>query len=389
MEKLIKQSNENKDKKKSLLDNKKGIFIGIGIIFILLLIVIFFRSGGTSVKVATGVAPTEVQSTVEKTVEPIYKQQKEIQEQLKKQQQETAKLTEILEKLNKNIEKIGQTKQSKIQQKINIPPSVIGKRKIENKNVKMEFKPQNLLNHKSIAVSEKSKNVKKVITGITKISTDEKKRKNPTVYIPAGSIAFGKLMYGFTAPERGLFPPVIVELTKATSTSNRFWIPLQKCRITTKAQYNLSQGLAVLGGKDSILSCVLPNGKVVQKKVNIAVGEEVKDGIVQIGLSGVEKWLTGKELATFGVLTTGVGVAEAYQQANTVQSLSPQGNVVVAVKNSLGYGLAGGVSSTLNKFAEFWFKKFDRKYPAIQVLPKKVFITFIQGVDLGIEEKEL
>ena len=395
MEKLIKGSNEENKKQKRKFDSKIAYAV-IGLIVVLLGIVAFFVKGGTEIQVKTGVAPTEVQTSLTKTVEPIYEQQEKIVKEQEELKNDISNLVESINKLSKAVEKTVSEKQTakryvkpKIKEEFSIPSSVI---KGESIQIKQEEKP--LMIHKSIlqdsGFTEKSRRIiKNADIKYTGLNQSEKKRKKPTVYIPAGSIVFGKLMYGFTAPEKGVLPPVIISLEKAVNTSNNFYIPLQKCRITTKAQYNISQSLAVLGGKGSVLSCVLKNGKVLEVKTNVAVGEELKDGLVSIGLTGKEKWLTGKELATLGAITTGVGISEAYQQANTISSMSPQGNLVLSVKNSFGYGLAGGVNEAMNKFAEFWFKKFDKKYPAIQVLPKPVFVTFIQGVDLGIEEKEL
>ncbi|MFP3257664.1 MAG: hypothetical protein RXO36_07680, partial [Candidatus Nanopusillus acidilobi] len=51
--------------------------------------------------------------------------------------------------------------------------------------------------------------------------TAEKKSQNKkSVYIPAGSIAAGELMYGFTAPESGVLPPVVIKITKPIWTAN-------------------------------------------------------------------------------------------------------------------------------------------------------------------------
>ncbi len=107
-------------------------------------------------------------------------------------------------------------------------------------------------------------------------------------------------MTGFIAPSEGLLPPVLIVVERAVWTPHWWYIPLEGCVIVTKTQYNISMGKAVVGGKDAVLSCVLKNGKVIQKTVNVAVGENYSLGgkvFTEVGLTGKEVWLTAKDLA--------------------------------------------------------------------------------------------
>ena len=391
MEKLIKQVNkEIKDKKTKRglnLRNFKSTIIGIVIIATLGILAFFFK-GGTEVRVTTGVTTKEVANTVTEIVKPIYQQQRKIE----KQAEETQK---TLNALNKNIEELNKTLKDLKDQKTttktvsNIMPSeVIQADTTEEQSILAQ---QPLFSHIEVE-EELNKLNNNLSTNIytQTVKTVKKKKKEPTVYIPAGSIVEGKLLYGFVAPESGMFPPVLLEFTKPIRTANDFFIPAQKCLITTSAQYDISQGLAILGGLKSTLSCVLKNGKVVEIPVNVAVGEEIKGKTVQIGLSGKEIWLSGKDFATITSMVSLSGMASSYQQGLVQQNVTTQGNVITAIQDRGLYSVLGGVNAGVNKFVEFWMKKYDKKVPAIKVEPKRrVFIVFVNGADLQISPKEL
>jgi hypothetical protein len=186
-----------------------------------------------------------------------------------------------------------------------------------------------------------------------------------------------------------MFPPVVIEIQKSAIASNHWKVPIEKCFVLVKAQYDISTERAILGGDGSVLSCVLRDGKVVEKKVNIAIGEEA-NGNVQIGLSGTEKWLTGEDFAKIGSLTTTQGIVAGLQQSLMQQSMTTYGSVMSSIRNRGEYAILGGINNTFNRFYDFWMKKYDKKVPAIEVIaPKPVFITFVNGVDLEVSDKDL
>lgn len=393
MEKIIKQSKEQKKEKNFFKDNKKALIIGGSVIGILLVILLFFGKKELNVQVQSGIAPTEVEKSVEEVVRPIYEQNKKIQEQQKELLSSIKELNSTLKQLNENLSKRPIKQRKTEEKKENKGLSIIPSEIIQGKEVQEEEEvtQKPVLNHISTYSSSglKAPFNKQDITPIPQ--PVKKKKEKPSVYIPAGSIVEGRLLYGFIAPERGMLPPVVLEFTKPIRTANDFYIPAQKCLITTSAQYDISQGLAILGGLKSTLSCVLKSGKVVEIPVNIAVGEEkTKDGLVQIGLTGKEKWLTKEDFAKISSMGTITGIASGMQQGLVEQSITPQGNVVTAIKDRGLYAVLQGVNQGTQKFFEFWMRKYERKVPAIVVQPKqRVFIVFVKGADLGIEEKEI
>lgn len=398
MEKFIKQTKDQQEEVKNgkslkFLDNKKAVAVGIGSIFFMGFLAFFMGNSQPKVEVRSGIGKEDVEKTVAETVKPIYEKQAQIEET----QKET---NETLKQLNETLK---QLQTQKIEADINkmqpppTPPPIAG-------DIPPVPPPPQGLNQAPPPLPEEKRlfkhlNVERVKEGSSQQDIKEgqqvvddlkKKTVQKTVYIPAGSIVEGRLMYGFVAPESGMFPPVVVEFTRPIRTANDYYIPAQKCLITTSAQYDISQGLAILGGVKSTLSCVLRSGKVVQIPVNIAVGEEVKGQTVVVGLSGEEKWLTGEDYAKIFSATALSGTANAFKQGLVQQSLTPYGNTLQVIKDRGLYAVLGGVQDGTNKFVEFWLKKYDKKVPSIEVKPKDgLFVVFVDGADLKIQPEEL
>ena len=249
--------------------------------------------------------------------------------------------------------------------------------------------PQIKMHVKTMPQEKKRELSNNTIIGNSSSNQSEKKR-HKYVYIPAGSIAEGQLMYGFVAPQSGVLPPVVIKIVRPVWTANNWYEPFQECLIVAKAQFDPSQVLAVVGGEDSTLSCVLPNGKVVQKQVDVAIGDRAtKDGLAQVGLTGKEKWLTGKQMAEIMSMYGIAGFAQGIQNAQVQQSMTTAGTTLSAITNEGLYSAMGGVNQALQGFLNFWLQQFQNVKPVIQVPPKKVFIVFIKGVNTGIKQNEM
>jgi len=409
----------------------KKIIIGGGIIGGLFLIVLLGKmfDGGETVQVQQGVGSKEVKAVVEETTKPLaekLQQQEEINKQLlemlKKQQEGTGQKTEDKKEEKKEepsspLSSLFPAPTPSQPQPLPTPqPAPTPMPSFPMPEEKKE-PPKPKLNHKSLAVEKEGKIIiPEVNEGSGKLSGDESApifvsdengmpilnrntlnaggsdsnvKKKKSVYIPAGSMTYGTLLYSFTAPSEGMFPPVVIEIEKSAVTANRWKIPIEKCFVLVKAQYDISTERAILGGKDSVMSCVLKDGKVIEKKINIAVGEEI-NGNVQTGLSGTEKWLTGEDFAKISTLSTVQGITAGLQQSLMTQSITTSGSVVSSISNRGQYAVLSGVNNAFNRFYEFWMKKYDKKVPAIEVIaPRPVFITFVNGVDLEVSDKEL
>jgi len=436
LEKIIKKDaskeGEGNTNKMPINLKDKKIIIGGGIIGGLFLVVLLGKmfSGGETVQVQQGVGTKEVKAVVEETTKPLaekLQQQEEINKQLlemlKKQQSEGQKTEEKKEEKKKEepsspLSALFPSPTPSQPQPLPTPTSTPMPSFPMPEEKKEPPKPK--LNHKSLAIEKEGKLIIPEVNegsgkstsssgdGIqpvfvadengmpvlnknatTNTSGPDNVKKKKSVYIPAGSMTYGTLLYSFTAPSEGMFPPVVIEIEKSAVTANRWKVPVEKCFVLVKAQYDVSSERALLGGNDSIMSCVLRDGKVIEKKVNIAVGEEI-NGNVQVGLSGTEKWLTGEGFAKIGTLATAQGITAGLQQSLMTQSMTAYGSVMSSIKNRGEYAVLSGINTAFNRFYDFWMKKYDKKVPAIEVIaPRPVFITFVNGVDLEVSDKDL
>ena len=397
MEKLIKGVKKEEEKKKGIDFNKPAIrnaLIGIGIIAGLGAAVYFFGGEKTEVKVSTGVGTKQV----EEVVKPIYQQIEETKRQQEELKGQVQALNETLKNLNETLKSMrsgewkvdsGEVRMEsrKEEETANLLTQMIKQNRIK-KGEKLELPPPAIkptMHHKQIVQVKVEKPQLKMFERQIK-----KKEKKPTVYIPAGSIVEGKLMYSFTAPEKGVLPPVLIELERSVRAPNDFFIPLQKCLIVTQARFDVSQEVALLGGRGSKLSCTLRNGKVVEIPVNVAVGEEIKGQEVIMGLKGKVKYLTKKDLAEFMSVYSVSGFSEGMRESLVQQNTTVSGAVTTAIKDRGLYSILSGVNAGVQKFAEYWLRKYENKYPAIKVSNnKRIFVLFIDGADLKVEDKEL
>ncbi len=438
LEKIIKKDvskeGENGANKIPIDFKDKKIIIGGGIIGGLFLIVLLGKmfGGGETVQVQQGVGSKEIKAVVEESTKPLAEKLQQ-QEEINKQLLEMLKKQQEGQKTEKKKEEKKEEPSSPLSALFPAPtpsqpqplpapqpaPTPMPSFPMpEEKEKKDPPKPK--LNHKSVAIEKEGKIIiPEVNEGSGKSASssgdgsapvfiadengmpilnrnttnaggsDSNVKKRKSVYIPAGSMTYGTLLYSFTAPSEGMFPPVVIEIEKSAVAANRWKVPIEKCFVLVKAQYDISTERAILGGKDSVMSCVLRDGKVIEKKVNIAVGEEI-NGNVQTGLSGTEKWLTGEDFAKISTLSTVQGITAGLQQSLMTQSITTSGSVVSSISNRGQYAVLSGVNNAFNRFYEFWMKKYDKKVPAIEVIaPRPVFITFVNGVDLGVSDKEL
>lgn len=441
---IKKKADANADgtaKKPQINLKDKKILIGGGIIGGLFLVVLLGKvfSGGEVVQVQQGVGTKEVKAIVDESTKPLA-------EELQKQEEINKQLLDTLKKQQENGGQNGEQKSGDKKDEKKGEPSPLGS--LFPTPEPAQSQPQPLptpqptaaptsmpppsmpepekeppkpkLNHKSLNVAKDEELHSTANNGSNNTVNNEKDagsgdnsrpmylfppdgndqsslssnnsssvKKKKTAYIPAGSMTYGTLMYSFTAPAEGMFPPVVIEISKSAVTANHWKVPIEKCFLLVKAQYDISTEKALLGGDGSIMSCVLRNGSVIEKKVNVAVGEE-SNGDVQMGLSGTEKWLTGEDFAKIGTLTTVQGIAAGLQQSLTQQSMTAYGSTMTAIKNNGEYAVLNGINNTFARFYDFWMKKYDKKTPAIQVsAPKTVFITFVNGVDLEVSDKDL
>jgi hypothetical protein len=411
-----------KNFKEQLLKDKRTRYAAIGVVGFVIGVPLLFKilGGGTTVQVQQGLTKQQVRQTVLQTLQPVISQ---LQKQnhggqttqasltpaggiagTQSTKQNSSKTTKSSKTATKHstsnqspslaqllgLGQSGQTKQQTQHQTSSPPPpptngytpplsSPMGM------ELPTELKPIKPPEPKMVFMEMPMSRRRSNEFGLTEKKSGHRKY----VYIPAGSIVAGELMYGFTAPESGVLPPVVIKITKPIWTANNWYMPFQECLIVTKAQYNISENLAQVGGEGSTFTCVLPNGRVIETPVDVAIGEDLTTSnghyeVATIGLRGKEKWLTGKQLAEIAALYGLQGFANSLQNLQTNQEITSSGSEITTIKNGFAYSLAGGVGQATNGFIQFWLRQYNDKVPAIQVPPKKVFIVFVQGAKLNM-----
>jgi len=396
-----------KNLKEQILKDKRTRYAAIGVVGFVIGMPLLLKilGGGTTVQIQQGLTKQQVKETVEQTLQPVIDQMqngkqnqvaqpdqssnnnKNQNTQSSDKQSNKHKTTNSTSNQSPSLANILGLNQPKTQQ-LPPPPTTGYTPPLSPPTGLPEIKPTPPPEPKMVFMQMETPKQQNNGYGANGL-TEKKSQNKKSVYIPAGSIVEGELMYGFTAPESGVLPPVVIKIIRPIWTANNWYMPFQECLITTKAQYNISENLAQLGGRGSTISCVLPSGKVIETGANVAIGEDLTSSnghyeVATIGLRGEEKWLTGKELAEISALYGMQGFANALQNLQTNQEMTTAGTVITTLKNNTEYSIAGGVGQGLNAFLQFWLKQYNNKVPAIQVIPKRVFIVFVQGAKLNM-----
>jgi len=405
-----------KNLKEQLLKDKRTRYIAIGVATFVVGVPLLFKllGGGTTVQVKQGLTKQQVKETVNQTLQPFISQMQNKNHGgqttqasptpaggTQSNKQGSNKTTNNSKTSTKtslprhhstsnqspslaNLFGLGKLSQS-TQQKQPSPPPTTGYTPPLSSPMGMNLPEMKQPEPKMVFMKMRSS--RKRNNGYGYGLSEKKSRNEKNVYIPAGSIVEGELMYGFTAPESGVLPPVVIKIIKPIWTANNWYMPFQECLIVSKAQYNISENLAQVGGEGSTFTCVLPNGRVIETPTDVAIGEDLTTNnghyeVATIGLRGKEKWLTGKQLAEIAGMYGLQGFANSFQNIQTNQDMTTAGSVITTIKNGFAYSLAGGIGQASNGFIQFWLRQYDNKVPAIEVPPKKVFIVFVQGAKI-------
>lgn len=202
--------------------------------------------------------------------------------------------------------------------------------------------------------------------------------KNPNTYVPAGTHALGVLLQGADLVSDGYGEqnpkPILIRLVSEGTLPNHYQSHLKNCVITAAMTGDISSGRGDV--RLERLSCVRPNGAIVDVSVEGTVATHAKEGIVGQIYSREGARLAG---ATASGVAAGVanGVANSY--VNYSNSLyGPVGTVSGA--HIWQYGLAQGGATGLNKLSDFMIHRANQIHPIIQVNGGKlVTVTFLQG----------
>jgi conjugal transfer pilus assembly protein TraB len=215
-------------------------------------------------------------------------------------------------------------------------------------------------------------------------STSKKKKESRNIAHALPTGAFGKivLLSGVDAPTGGEAEnnpvPILMRLLDYGTLPNYFHSEIKDCHVTGAVRGDLSSERCKI--RTERLSCVLIDGDIIDVPLKGWVnGEDGKEGFRG---RVVEK--AGALLARTFVAGTfsGIGNNVAMQYQNVSQSAL--GSVTSIDPSNVGKaGLATGLSTSMEKLADYYMERANEMYPIIEIGANRIGELVLQeGVDL-------
>lgn len=223
------------------------------------------------------------------------------------------------------------------------------------------------------------------------IPVADAEEKDPSVYLPTGTIMSGVLMNGLNAPtgrnaRKDPFP-VLVRIQHDAILPNQYTADVKECFATLSGYGDLSSERAYLRGES--FSCVTHDGRIIEESFPAyAVGLDGSAGIRGRVVSRAGSLIGKTALAGFAA-----GVAEAFD-TSPVPVIQTGGNVgsSQAYQNNFNsdaarHGASSGASAALSRLAEYYQDMTDQLMPIIELDPGiKVEIILSKGFALNVKD---
>lgn len=317
---------------------------------------------------------------------------------IKKLQQENEEFKRNIDSLQKEIGKLNNRQDSyeSLKKTLNNTPLPAGKDK--NELLPPLPKPQNTSNQKtmkptnnirpmeSIKVYTDSSSGGKTKGGSEKEKSKEKNKDNnkTKLTLSGGSFMKGVLLNGIDAPtdssSKGEPYPVLINVSDIATLPNHFKMNLKDCFIIGAGYGNLADERAYI--RTEKLSCVTEGGKTIDTKLKgHIIGEDGK-----LGVRGTLVSKQGQLIAQTLLAGTLGGLSKAFKPQQSVSiNLNPNGSggVVPDMEDVFKSGGSEGVSSAMNKVAEFYLKMAEKIFPIIEISAgRKVDILVLEQATL-------
>ena len=214
---------------------------------------------------------------------------------------------------------------------------------------------------------------------IVKIKFQQKgKKTRPHVRdtIPAGSFGQAVLLSGLDAPTGGLAErnphPVLLELIDNGNLPNRYRHRVKQCRVIGSGTGNISDERAYI--RLERLTCVLKNGDIISEVATGTItGEDGKNGL-RGNLVTKQGQLIANAFWAGSLSNIGGAIAQSYTSVAT----SATGTVSTLDPNKvLESGVASGVGGTMEKIADWYFKRAEETYPIIEISAGRIVNLFL------------
>lgn len=206
------------------------------------------------------------------------------------------------------------------------------------------------------------------------------------VFVPAGSIMTGILLAGVDAPTgRGTGTgdpiPILARVKEQAILPNRFRADVRECFIVGSAVGDLASERAYI--RSEALSCVRADGGVIEVRLGMyGVGEDGKAGIRGRLVSKQAQVISRALLAGFAD-----GMARAFQPQR-IPVLATNGSGSAQFQDAFSgqaaqAGALGGMSSALERLAQFYIRLAEQMFPVIEVdANREISFVVTQGGEL-------
>ena len=395
-EKILKFFSSDKDPNNAEnLQKKNIIVIGIGLFIIMVFAMMLLDNGNGNTQkekigqfkivneeqaVKTkwiGQASTELQVT-KRQVEQLKKQNELLQKQIELMKNMLKKNMNNIDNLTMQEKKSNAKLNNNINNNLNNNPNNtanINSTVYSNYPLPPQFQGQNNNNGiGSVPLLKKEIVVRKQklpdALAYVNISQPEKPKKKeepkPEKVISTGTITRVILLGGMDAPTMARAKtnplPVLMKVTDLSFLPNSWRINIKGCFILGEGYGDLSSERAYI--RTTTLSCVTKDGYHIDTPFKGAVyGEDGK-----VGLRGRVVTKQGSLIARTLIAGFLQGVSEAFKQSNTIVSVNPNGATqTINPDKALQTGVYSGMSSAMEKLANFYLKMADQIAPVIEI----------------------
>lgn len=219
-------------------------------------------------------------------------------------------------------------------------------------------------------------------------ATHQLPKKNPDSFVPAGTFAEA-IMLGAADASAGVNSsanpsPMLFRIIANGTLPNHKKSHLKDCVATAAVVGDISSERGQI--RLERLSCTFSNGEIVEQPVEGTVfGMDAKNGV-----RGNPVWREGTLLGRAAVAGTLSGIGSAVSQTYTTNSISPLGNTQTVNNGEIfKYGAAQGVSTAMEKLADYNIRRAEQYHPVIQLSAgQPVDIVFLKGFYLDGKSHE-
>ncbi len=210
-------------------------------------------------------------------------------------------------------------------------------------------------------------------------STDTKPIKNADTFVSAGTFAEA-IMLGAADASAGVQAqsnpsPMLFRIVANGTLPNKQTSHLKDCVVTAAVVGDISSERGQI--RLERMSCTFPNGEIVEQPVEGTVfGMDAKNGV-----RGNPVWREGALLGRAAVAGALSGLGSAVSQTYTTNSISPLGSTETVNNGEIfKYGAAQGVSSAMDKLADYNIRRAEQYHPVIQLTAgQPVDVVFLKG----------